>query len=125
MEKESLKEKSYLRNRQALQQALVSAAHVDSDLEDDLRKFFWSGDANQDSRLSLEEFRKIIQVDHIDMEEAHVQALVFSLFQVYKSRNHSHHLHQYNLASLLISVLFSSWISTTTSTSILTSFQKF
>ena len=95
MEKESLKEKSYLRNRQALQQALISAANVDSDCEDDLRKFFWSGDANQDSRLNLAEFRKIIQVDHIDMEEAHVQALVFSLFQVYKNRNHSHQLHQY------------------------------
>ena len=95
VEKESLKEKSYLRNRQALQQALISAANVDSDLEDDLRKFFWSGDANQDSRLNLAEFRKIIQVDHIDMEEAHVQALVFSLFQVYKNRNHSHQLHQY------------------------------
>jgi hypothetical protein len=125
VEKESLKEKSYLRNRQALQQALVSAANVDSDLEDDLRKFFWSGDANQDSRLNLAEFRKIIQVDRIDMEEAHVQALVSSLFQVHKSCKHLHHLHQYALASLLIWDLFSSWISTTTSTSILKSFQKF
>ncbi len=85
VENESLKEKTYFRNRQALQQALTSAANLDADMEDDLHKLFWSGDANKDSRLNLSEFRKIISVDHIDMEETHVQALVASLFQVYKS----------------------------------------
>ncbi len=84
-EKDSLKEKTYLRNRQALQQALTSAANLDADMEDDLRKMFWSGDANKDSRLNLSEFRKIIEVDHIDMDETNVQALVSSLFKACKN----------------------------------------
>ena len=65
VEKSSLKEKTHLRNRQALQQALSSAANIDADMEDDLHKLFWSGDANKDSRLTLAEFKKIIEA-HLD-----------------------------------------------------------
>ena len=57
---------------------------VASDLLDDLHKFFWSGDLNEDAGLSLAEFRKVIAVEHIDTDEPHVQALVASLFKVFK-----------------------------------------
>jgi hypothetical protein len=82
-----MKEKAHLRNRQGLQQALISVANIDSDLQDDLRKFFWSGDVNEDARLSLVEFRKMIAVDHIDNDEPNVQALVASLFKVFNCNN--------------------------------------
>ena len=107
VEKSSLKEKTHLRNRQALQQALSSAASLDTDMEDDLRKLFWSGDANKDSRLTLAEFKKIIEVDHIDMDEQHVQSLVSSLFKVHKNSNDLHRLNHY---LMLLCYVFSSWI---------------
>jgi hypothetical protein len=84
IEKGNMKEKAYLRNRQGLQQALISVANIDSDLQDDLHKFFWSGDLNEDAGLNLAEFRKVIAVEHIDTDEPHVQALVASLFKVFK-----------------------------------------
>ncbi len=82
IEKESIKSKTHFRNRQALQQALINEANIDADLLNDLHKFFWSGDSNEDSRLSLAEFKKLIDVDHIDLDETHVHALVSSLFKV-------------------------------------------
>jgi hypothetical protein len=84
LEKGNMKEKAYIRNRQGLQQALISAANIDSDLHDDLRKFFWSADMNEDARLTLLEFKKMIAVDRIDTDEPIVQALVASLFKVFK-----------------------------------------
>ena len=81
-EKDDFKEKTYLRNRQALQQALIGAANIDVDLQKELQIFFWSVDSNEDARLSFDEFRKVVQVDHIDMEDPHVLALVSSLFKV-------------------------------------------
>ena len=82
IQKDSMKSKTYFRNRQALQQALINEANIDADLLEDLHKFFWSGDSNEDSRLTLAEFKKLIDVDHIDMDETHVHALVSSLFKV-------------------------------------------
>jgi hypothetical protein len=82
IQKDSMKSKTHFRNRQALQQALINEANIDADLLEDLHKFFWSGDSNEDSRLTLAEFKKLIDVNHIDMDETHVHALVSSLFKV-------------------------------------------
>ena len=43
---------------------------------------FYKDFSNEDSRLSLAEFKKLIDVDHIDLDETHVHALVSSLFKV-------------------------------------------
>ena len=84
VEKNNMKQTVYKRNRHALQQTLISEANIDADMHDDLHKFFWSGDKNEDARLNLSEFRDLIAVDHIDMHEAQVTALVSSLFEVMK-----------------------------------------
>jgi hypothetical protein len=81
-EKDDFKEKTYLRNRRSLQQTLIGAANIDIDLQKELQMFFWSVDSNEDARLSFTEFRKVVEVDHIDMDDPHVLGLVSSLFKV-------------------------------------------
>ena len=90
VEKDNFKEKTYLRNRQALQQALIGAANIDIDLQKELQTFFWSVDSNEDARLCFNEFRKVVEVDHIDMDDPHVLGLVSSLFKVSKTFHFTH-----------------------------------